>query len=64
MSALGHERTYAVQKAMSALPLKADMCSARAHVRFGPIADIVRSVRKKIEGGSRLHAASELVYVG
>jgi hypothetical protein len=25
---------------MSALPLKADMCSALAHVRFGPIADI------------------------
>jgi hypothetical protein len=25
MSALGHKRTYAVQKGMSALPLKADM---------------------------------------
>ena len=25
---------------MSALPLKADMCSALAHVCFGPIADI------------------------
>jgi hypothetical protein len=29
------------QKAMSALPLKADMCSALVHVRFGPIADMV-----------------------
>src|SRR5262245_34184627 len=27
-------------KVMSALPLKADMCSARAHVRYGPEADI------------------------
>jgi hypothetical protein len=26
---------------MSALPPKADMCSALAHVCFGPIADIV-----------------------
>jgi hypothetical protein len=25
---------------MSALPLKADMCSALVHVRFGPKADI------------------------
>ena len=28
------------QKAVSALPPKADMCSAVADVRFGPIADI------------------------
>src|SRR5262245_9851178 len=28
------------QKAMSALPLKADMCIATPHVRFGPKADI------------------------
>jgi hypothetical protein len=27
---------------MSALPPKADMCSARDHVRYGPIADIAR----------------------
>jgi hypothetical protein len=40
MSALGHKRTYAPQQAMSALPPKADMCGARAHVRFGPKADI------------------------
>ena len=32
MSALGHKRTYAVQKGMSALPSKADMCGAIAHV--------------------------------
>ena len=40
MSALGHKQTCAVQKAMSALPPKADMCSATRHVRFVPIADI------------------------
>jgi hypothetical protein len=28
------------QKAMSALPPKADMCGANTNVRFGPIADI------------------------
>jgi hypothetical protein len=28
MSALGHKQTYAVQKAMSALPPKTDMCGA------------------------------------
>src|SRR5262245_29205940 len=28
------------QRAMSALPLKADMCGATRDVRFGPIADI------------------------
>ena len=32
MSALGHKRTCAVRNAMSALPSKADMCSALAHV--------------------------------
>ena len=40
MSALGHKRTCAAQKVMSALPPKADMCGALAHVRFVPIADI------------------------
>ena len=37
---LGHKRTFAVQYVMSALPPKADMCSAVVHVCFGPIADI------------------------
>ena len=40
MSALGQKRTFAVQKGMSALPPKADMCGATRDVRFGPIADI------------------------
>ena len=39
MSALGHKQTFAVQTGMSALPPKADMCSAQADVRFVP-ADI------------------------
>ena len=37
MSALGQKQTCAAQKVMSALPPKADMCSALAHVRFVPI---------------------------
>ena len=40
MSALGHKQTFAVQTSMSALPPKADICSALAHVRLVPIADI------------------------
>ena len=40
MSALGQKRTCAVQKGMSALPPKADMCGATRDVRFVPIADV------------------------
>jgi hypothetical protein len=40
MSALGQKQTCAVQKGMSALPPKADMCSALFNVGFGPEADI------------------------
>jgi hypothetical protein len=40
MAALGQERTFAAQNGMSALTPKADMCSAHAHVCFGPKADI------------------------
>ena len=39
MSALGQKQTCAAQKVMSALPLKADMCSATRYVCFVPIAD-------------------------
>ena len=42
MSALGQKQTFAVQKGMSALPPKADMCGALADVRFVPIADIAQ----------------------
>src|SRR5262245_10989026 len=40
MSALGQKQTCAAQKGMSALPPKADMCSATRDVRFGQKADV------------------------
>ena len=40
MFALGQKQTCAAQNVMSALPPKADMCSALGDVRFVPIADI------------------------
>jgi hypothetical protein len=55
MSALGQKQTFAPQKIMSALPPKADMCSALAHVCFGPIADI--EIFTSVEGVIRPHAA-------
>ena len=45
MSALGHKQTFALRNAMSALPPKADICSALAHVRFVPIADMLAICR-------------------
>ena len=39
MSALGQKQTFALQQAMSALPPKADMCSALGDVRFVPKAN-------------------------
>src|SRR5262249_33349053 len=38
------QKTYALHKAMSALPPKADMCGANSNVRFGPKADL-RAIR-------------------
>jgi hypothetical protein len=52
MSALGQKQTYALQKAMSALLPKADMCSALAHVCFGPKADI-KSLPDHIAGAGK-----------
>jgi hypothetical protein len=40
MCALGQKRTNTVQKDMSALPPKADMCVATRDVCFGPKADM------------------------
>ena len=42
MSALGQKQTFAVQYVMSALPPKADMCSAQADVRFVPLTSDLR----------------------
>jgi hypothetical protein len=39
MSALGQKQTFAVQKAMSALPPKADIGTQSRNVRFVPKAD-------------------------
>ena len=47
MSALGQKQTCAAQKAMSALPPNADMCSATRYVRFVPIADIALDQTKR-----------------
>src|SRR6516162_4239493 len=41
---------------MSALPPKADMCSARGYVRFGPKADITDKNVIKPSRAERLHA--------
>ena len=37
MSALGQKQTFAVQKAMSALPLKAHMAAGKSQVSFEAI---------------------------
>src|SRR4030095_14054300 len=50
MSALGQKQIFA-RKVMSALPPKADICSAAAHVCYGPIADI--SVERQKRSGMR-----------
>jgi hypothetical protein len=75
MSALGHKPTCAVQKGISALPPKADMCGATRDVRYGPIADscsatkriAIRSLRRRgrrrrfeIENHPRIGSASEV----
>jgi hypothetical protein len=57
MSALGQKQTFAAHQPMSALPPKADMCGALAHVCFGPIADIspysiISSARESKLGGA------------
>ena len=46
MSALGQKQTCAAHKVMSALPSKADMCSAHTHVRFVPKA-VIEGVNRK-----------------
>jgi hypothetical protein len=53
MSALGQKQTYAVQKGMSALPPKADMCGATAHVRFGPKADVASLIDDLVGAGEK-----------
>ena len=45
MSALGQKQTFAPQKAVAALPPKADMCDTLADVRFVPKADIASLIQ-------------------
>jgi len=55
MSALGQKQTFAMQYVMSALPPIADICSALAHVRFVPIADIpslTRSPHRRVRAAA------------
>jgi len=49
MSALGQKQTWAVHQLMSALPPKADMCSALAHVCFGPKARRAFNFRAQVK---------------
>ena len=65
MSALG-QRTCAVQKAMSALPPKADICSALAHVCFVPIADIRSSEVPSVRfiRGLKMHQQAVIGLIG
>src|SRR5690348_5947016 len=46
---LGQKQTFAVRNVMSALHSIADICTAQAHDRFGPIADITRSPRRLVQ---------------
>ena len=59
MSALGQKQPCAVQKAMSALPPKADMCGATGDVCFGPKADM--SFNTQAKRGRLLSVAAVLV---
>ena len=47
MSALGQKQTFAVQKNMSALLPKVDMCGALAHVCFVPKADMREMIKSR-----------------
>ena len=58
MSALGQKQTCAPQAVMSALPPKADMCSALADVRFGSEADM-RSALGDVRYGPKADLAKD-----
>jgi hypothetical protein len=52
-NSIGQKQTFPRVRPMSALPPKADMCSALADVRFVPIADIARSFDHFVGAGEQ-----------
>src|SRR5262245_25347704 len=52
------------QNVMSALPPKADMCSARNHVCFGPKADMVTSLDQIICAGNQRKGYADAEFLG
>jgi hypothetical protein len=61
---LGQKQTFAAQKVMSALPPKADICSALAHVRFGPKADIASLVDHPIGAAEQRRGDGKAEHTG
>jgi hypothetical protein len=59
MSALGERQTFRVARAMSALPLKADIRTAKSHVRFAPHSD----QRKRIPANGHVRFTPESGHV-
>jgi hypothetical protein len=67
MSALGQKRTFAAQKAMSALPPEADIDWVKENVRFRPKADyspltvfwIAPVIRLSTTGGNAMRLGAE-----
>jgi len=53
MSPVGSAAGGFPQKLMSALPPKADICTAQAHVCFGPIADMCIYANERAYSGAR-----------
>jgi hypothetical protein len=65
MSASAQKQTFAVHQPTSALPPKADMCSAAAHVRFGPKADSCSAAkyrRRPLRSAQKAHELAELLH--
>jgi len=62
---LGQKQTFALHQPMSGLPPRADICSALAHIRFVPVADIPSDLRAEavrdvdMQGVTVLSAHSE-----
>src|SRR6516164_9779679 len=62
MSALGHKATFAMQTGMSALPLKADMCSALANVGYVPKTDIKTKKLRQLRPQGKLGVSASRLW--